>query len=753
MREHPVDYGHPLQLGTFITPSAAHPEAVVALAQASEAAGFDLVTFQDHPYQPAFLDTWTLLSFVAAETERVLLSPNVLNLPLRPAPVTARAAASLDLLSGGRLELGIGAGGFWDAIAAMGGRRLTAGESIDALREGIGLIRELWDADARGGVRGGEHYAVAGAKRGPAPAHRIPIHVGAYKPRMLRLTGEIGDGWLPSLPYLQPGDVAAGNARIDAAAERVGRDPREIRRLLNIRGDEPLDELVRLAVDDGVSTFIVMADDERTIRGFAEGTGAALRDAVAAARAASGVQAPGRSSAALAARRDGIAYDDVPASLRERAVEPGDFAYASVRSSAMRGGTPALVLRPRTVEEVVDGVGFARAHPDVPLGIRSGGHGVSGRSTNDGGIVLDVGALAGIEVVDEAERIVRLGPGATWVDVAAALAPRGWAISSGDYGGVGVGGLATAGGVGLMGRAHGLTIDAVVGAEVVLADGSVVRTSATERPELLWAIRGAGANVGVVTSFDVRAAEVGQVGFAQLAFQIDDVAGWLEDFGRTMEASPRDTTLFATLGRAGEGRATVAQVYGVVDSDDPDTILERLNAFAALAPLVRQQVVLATYDEVMATFVGDRAPAVGEPRFRSGLVASLGGEVARRSAALVGSGSTPWFQIRSMGGATEDVPADATAFAHRDARFSITAIGASGTFDVLWRELEDVMDGLYLSFEQRTDAYLLERAFPPATLARLRAIKADIDPTGRFRDNFFVGATPAAAVEAASDAA
>ncbi|HEY1672584.1 MAG TPA: LLM class flavin-dependent oxidoreductase, partial [Streptosporangiaceae bacterium] len=103
-----TDYGHPLLFGSFITPVAADPERTVGLAVLSEQAGLDLVTFQDHPYQPAFLDTWTLLSYVAARTSRVRLAANVTNLPLRPPAVLARSVASLDLLSGGRAELGLG---------------------------------------------------------------------------------------------------------------------------------------------------------------------------------------------------------------------------------------------------------------------------------------------------------------------------------------------------------------------------------------------------------------------------------------------------------------------------------------------------------------------------------------------------------------------------------------------------------------------------------------------------------------------
>ena len=230
------DYGHDLLFGTFVTPTSRHPQQAVALAQASERAGLDLATFQDHPYQPAFLDTWTLMSYAAARTERIHLSANVINLPLRPPAVLARSVASLDLLSGGRVELALGAGGFWDAIEAMSGSRLTAAESVEALEEAIEVIRALWDTETRGGVRvEGRHHRVVGAKRGPAPAHEVPIWVGALKPRMLRLVGRVADGWLPSLGYVGGArGIAEGNAVIDEAAEAAGRDPRAVRRLLNV---------------------------------------------------------------------------------------------------------------------------------------------------------------------------------------------------------------------------------------------------------------------------------------------------------------------------------------------------------------------------------------------------------------------------------------------------------------------------------------------------------------------------------------
>jgi alkanesulfonate monooxygenase SsuD/methylene tetrahydromethanopterin reductase-like flavin-dependent oxidoreductase (luciferase family) len=286
-----VDYGHPLEFGTFITPVNNPPQVAVARAQLSEQLGYDLVSFQDHPYQPAFHDTWTLLTWVAAQTERIGISGNVLNVPMRPAPVLARAAASLDLLSGGRLSLGLGAGGFWDAMAAMNVTRRTAAESVDQLGEAIDVIREIWASDNKNRLRyDGSYYQLRGAKRGPAPAHDVPIWVGAYKPKMLRLVGAKADGWLPSLPYLKPGDLARGNEIIDAAAKDAGRDPREIRRLLNVPRDpgKPserwVEELLPLVVEDGVGTVILGSDDPSELERFAAEVIPATREAVARGR-------------------------------------------------------------------------------------------------------------------------------------------------------------------------------------------------------------------------------------------------------------------------------------------------------------------------------------------------------------------------------------------------------------------------------------------------------------------------------------
>jgi alkanesulfonate monooxygenase SsuD/methylene tetrahydromethanopterin reductase-like flavin-dependent oxidoreductase (luciferase family) len=743
------DYGHDLSFGTFITPQNQRPEDVVALAQLTERAGLDLATFQDHPYQPAFLDTWTLLSWVAAQTSTLRVAANVLNLPLRPPAVLARAAASLDLLSGGRVELGLGAGAFWDAIDAMGGPKRTPGESVDALSEAIDVIRAIWDVSERGGVRvEGEHYRVKGAKRGPEPAHDMEIWLGAYKPRMLRLTGAKADGWIPSLAYIDDGALGPANRTIDEAAAAAGRDPREIRRLLNVQGtfaparqgflqgppEQWVEELLALVAEHGFSTFILSADDPRAIATFGQEVAPALRAAVERERAAAGTPTgPVRGPHALAQRLERIDYDGLPAPLAATAVEPGDRDYAKVRSTYIRKGSPGLVMRPQDADDVVAALAYARRQP-VPLAIRSGGHGISGRSTNDGGIVIDLGKLDWVELLDRATGRVRIGPGARWGDVAQALAQHGLAMSSGDYGGVGVGGLATAGGIGFLVRKHGLTIDHVVAADVVLADGTVVRADAEHDPDLLWAVRGAGGNFGIVTAFELEAYELGDVVFSIMAFDAADGVQLLERWGAVVEAAPRELTSFLTL-YAPPGRAPIAQLYSVYAGDDPEAARAALAPLLDIGPLIEQQAQLVPYPAIVPAQPGPHVGG-GDPRIRSGLLDHVTPAAAGIIAAGVARGDVSMLQIRSVGGAVNDIDRLATAYAHRTQNFSVAGVGAR---EALWEELAPHFDGLYTSFETDRRPERLHEAFPGETLTRLRRLKRRYDPDGVFDQNFSLG--------------
>ncbi|GLW09002.1 hypothetical protein Misp01_41320 [Microtetraspora sp. NBRC 13810] len=302
-----TDFGHELWFGAFLTPAAADHERLVRLAVHADRLGLDLLGIQDHPYQPAFLDTWTLLTTLAARTERIRLVPDVINLPLRQPAVLARSAASLDTLSGGRVELGLGAGAFWEGVAGMGGPTRTPAEAVEALEEAITILRALWrPGDA---VRfEGRHYRLDGARPGPFPPHPIGIWIGSYKRRMLELTGRLGDGWLPSLAYAPPAEAAKMAEIIDAAAADAGRDPAQIRRVYNVNGrferraggylDGPpalwAEQLTELALEQGMSGFVLAPgqDAERDLRVFAEEVAPEVRRAVAGHRGTPAPESP-----------------------------------------------------------------------------------------------------------------------------------------------------------------------------------------------------------------------------------------------------------------------------------------------------------------------------------------------------------------------------------------------------------------------------------------------------------------------------
>lgn len=286
----------PPQFGLFLIPDAGEPETTVARAVEAETLGLDLIGIQDHPYQRRFLDTFSLMTFIAARTNRIRITPAVANLPLRGPAMLAKQAATIDVLSDGRFELGLGAGGFWEAIHAMGGPSRTPKESVDALTEAIEIIRQCW-SDQRSVTFAGEYYRVQGLKPGPKPTHEIGIWLGAYGRRMVKLVGAKADGWLPSVPRLPLEAIPERQLWIDDAAERAGRDPQAIRRIANVSGqitDGPsngflngpasqwVDDLRRLNTDYRFDTFIFWGDGDpdEQLRRFAEDVAPRTREAL-----------------------------------------------------------------------------------------------------------------------------------------------------------------------------------------------------------------------------------------------------------------------------------------------------------------------------------------------------------------------------------------------------------------------------------------------------------------------------------------
>jgi alkanesulfonate monooxygenase SsuD/methylene tetrahydromethanopterin reductase-like flavin-dependent oxidoreductase (luciferase family) len=231
------------------------------------------------------------MAMIAASTTTVRIFPDVANLPLRPPAVMAKAAATIDLLSGGRFELGLGAGGFWDAIAAYGGPRRGPGEALGALEEAITVIRQVWSGERNLRFEG-THYRLAGAQAGPVPAHPIGIWLGVYGPRALELTARAADGWIPSFR----GDIAQiaeMTRRLDDALSAAGRPPTALRRVLNVSGaitdgasegmfrgpvTQWVADLAGVAVSHRFDTFIFWGEGDRQLDRFAQEVVPAVRE-------------------------------------------------------------------------------------------------------------------------------------------------------------------------------------------------------------------------------------------------------------------------------------------------------------------------------------------------------------------------------------------------------------------------------------------------------------------------------------------
>ncbi|EGJ77101.1 putative FAD linked oxidase domain protein [Streptomyces sp. Tu6071] len=421
---------------------------------------------------------------------------------------------------------------------------------------------------------------------------------------------------------------------------------------------------------------------------------------------------------------------------------PGDEGYDELTDLIVHTGHPAVIIQVRDNDDVSRCLAFAIAH-DLEISTRSGGHSNAGYSTNVDGMVIDLAHLNTIEVVNEAERLVRLGPGAEWSQVAAELEPHGLAFTSGDTTSVGVGGLLVGGGVGWLARKYGLALDSLVAAEVVTADGSILPVSADENPDLFWAIRGGGGNFGVVTSFTVVAQPVPRVFFGQISFAPDETADVLRAWAAYMDSAPEELTATAmcwpTFGEDEKPPLALVVCYG---GDDEAAAARAIDPIRALGTVVDDQVRLMPYGEALQP-AGDLPPG-WRPRVRNRFAPALTADMTATILAEQANLENLYVEIRSIGGALNRVPNDATAFAHRSTEAMIMGVLLGSpegnepllpAYEAFWTALAPWTSGAYSGFLSDVLPEDIEAVYPKPVYQRLAALKHEYDPGNIFHLN------------------
>ena len=418
------------------------------------------------------------------------------------------------------------------------------------------------------------------------------------------------------------------------------------------------------------------------------------------------------------------------------AIRPGDAGYDDARTTIAGIAEPAVVLRPTDTAEVVASLEYAR-EAELELAIRSGGHNALGFGNSDGGAVIDVSRLDSVELLGEGR--VRIGAGATWGPVAQELGKHGLAITSGDTMSVGVGGLTQAGGMGWMVRKHGLTIDSVLGAEVVTAAGDVVRADAETNSDLFWALRGGAGNFGIVTAFEYQAQPVTTIHFGTIAFATDDVPQLLKGWAAAMDSAPEELcTALALMPGFGDFPAG-AMMWVAYCGDDPSAI----GPLRSIGNVLSDNVEAKAYADVLE----EAHPPEGiVPVIGNTLVETLSGDCIDAIVAAYSAGTAGRVVfVRNLGGAMGRVAPDATAFAHRSAQVLVVSakfLPLDAPADLVtaareeWQTIGRHGIGSYAGFLGSDSPEDLATLYPPETLARLVEVKRGWDPDNVFRRNF-----------------
>jgi FAD/FMN-containing dehydrogenase len=440
--------------------------------------------------------------------------------------------------------------------------------------------------------------------------------------------------------------------------------------------------------------------------------------------------------------------------LRERLagelIRPQDATYDYSRRvwNTAYDRHPRLIVRARDAVDVMQAVRFARTY-ELPLAVRSGGHSMAGHGSVEGGIVVDLSLMKGMSV-DPERRVAWAQPGLTWGEYAERADAYGLGTPSGDTASVGLGGLTLGGGIGYLVRKYGLTVDSLLSAEVVTADGRLLTTSETEHPDLFWALRGGGGNFGVVTGFEYRLHPVGTIyGGAviheatteTLQAYVRVAAGAPEEVSTIAFVMPAPPLPFIPAEKVGSLVLIILTCYAGDLATAPAAVAPLRAIGTPVADVLAPMPYPALY-QLSAEGAASRPHSV-----RSGFMTGFDREAAELIMANVRGLRSPFggVQLRVLGGAMARVPADATAFAHRDKPLLVTLLNSwidpaeaarqTAWTEAFWRRLAPHTSGAYVNLLQDEGRSRIRDAYPSLTRQRLAAIKRRYDPTNLFRVN------------------
>lgn len=422
---------------------------------------------------------------------------------------------------------------------------------------------------------------------------------------------------------------------------------------------------------------------------------------------------------------------------------PDDSEYETARNVFAFQGKPAVILRPSAPDDIANAITFARNNSLI-ISVRSGGHSGAGFSTNNGGVVIDLSKIDTVEIIDEPNHIVRIGAGAIWADVAKKLQEKNLAITSGDTKSVGVGGLILGGGIGWMVRKFGLTIDNLIAADIVTADGSLIHTSESEHTDLFWAIRGGGGNFGIVTHFEIKAQPVQKVLFGMIMYSFENLQellkGWRDHM---LQADDLLTTTLMVM-PAFAGNPAGVMILCCYGNDDEIAAMKAIDPLKRLGKMVTSNVNKIPYADVLQ----EAHPPPGvEVIVKSTFVEDFSDDLINSIDKTHGKETGRFLMIRSIGGAINKIPVDATAFAYRKSKFFIVGpmfIPPNASKEVIegtlkpWKDIAIYGVGAYSNFLSTVTEEDVHAVYPDVTYERLAKIKRIYDPHNIFNQNYNV---------------